>query len=122
LERRRRTGVGEHIDAAMYEICAQQMYSAIAAASRGERPERQGNADPAFYHQGVYPTRGEDRWIAISVATATDWRALCTAAEVDPDLQGAERDARLAAWTREQEETALMTTLQSWGIAAGAVQ
>src|SRR6185369_14010607 len=122
LERRRRTGVGEHIDAAMYEICAQQMYPAIAAASRGQRPQRQGNADPAFFHQGVYPTRGEDRWIAISVATVVDWRALCTAAAIDPAVEGAEREARLAAWTKEQDETALLTALQSWGIAAGAVQ
>jgi crotonobetainyl-CoA:carnitine CoA-transferase CaiB-like acyl-CoA transferase len=122
LERRRRSGVGGHIDAAMYEICAQQMYSAIAAASRGQRPGRQGNADPAFFHQGVYPTRGEDRWIAISVGTAADWRALCNVAAVDPAVEGAERDARLAAWTREQEERALMTALQSWGIAAGTVQ
>src|SRR4029078_4290578 len=56
LERRRHRGVGEHIDASMYEICAQQMYDAIAAASRGDRPQRQGNADPTLYHQGVYPT------------------------------------------------------------------
>lgn len=122
LNRRRRSGAGEHIDAAMYEICAQQMYSAIAAASLGGHPERQGNADPAFYHQGVYPTKGEDRWIAISIANPVDWRALCRAAAIDPSLQGAERDARLAAWTVEQEETSLMTALQSRGIAAGVVQ
>jgi crotonobetainyl-CoA:carnitine CoA-transferase CaiB-like acyl-CoA transferase len=122
LNRRRRTGVGVHIDAAMYEICAQQMYSAIAAASRGERPQRQGNADPAFFHQGVYPAKGEDRWIAISVPTAADWRALCTVAGIDPGLEGAARDSHLAAWTIEQEDWALMAALQSRGIAAGAVQ
>jgi crotonobetainyl-CoA:carnitine CoA-transferase CaiB-like acyl-CoA transferase len=122
LDRRRRHRIGEHIDAAMYEICAQQMYAAIAAASCGTRPERQGNADPAFYHQGVYPTKGKDRWIALSLATASDWRALCTATGIDPTVQGPERDARLSAWTADQEETALMQALQSWGIAAGAVQ
>jgi crotonobetainyl-CoA:carnitine CoA-transferase CaiB-like acyl-CoA transferase len=122
LERRRRNGVGEHIDAAMYEICAQQMYDAIAAASRGERPARRGNADPAFYHQGVYPTKGDDRWVALSLATVVDWRALCTFASVDPSLEGAEREAQLAAWTRNQESATLVAMLQSRGIAAGVVQ
>ncbi len=32
------TGLGCHIDAAMYEICVQQMHAAIAAAANGERP------------------------------------------------------------------------------------
>ena len=122
LHRRRHSGVGEHIDASMYEICAQQMYEAIAAASRGERPARQGNRDPAFYHQGVYPTNGEDRWIAISLPTVEAWRQLCTFAGIDPDTPEAERDARLASWTRAHEDTALMAALQMRGIAAGAVQ
>jgi crotonobetainyl-CoA:carnitine CoA-transferase CaiB-like acyl-CoA transferase len=98
------------------------MYAAIAAASCGTRPERQGNADAAFYHQGVYPTKGKDRWIALSLATVSDWRALCGATGIDPAAEGADRDARLAAWTAGQEETALMQALQSWGIAAGALQ
>jgi crotonobetainyl-CoA:carnitine CoA-transferase CaiB-like acyl-CoA transferase len=122
LERRRRSGVGEHIDAAMYEICAQQMYTAIEAASRGERPQRQGNADPAYYHQGVYPAKAEDRWIALSCATVSDWRALCAIASIDSDIEPAERDARLAAWTREQDDTTLVSALQAQGIAAGVVQ
>jgi len=123
LLRRRQNGVGEHIDAAMYEICAQQMYEAIAAASRGERPERQGNRDAAFYHQGVYPAKGADRWIAISLGTAEAWRTLCALAGIDPDTQAAEeRDARLAAWTQGQEDAALVAALQTRGIAAGVVQ
>jgi crotonobetainyl-CoA:carnitine CoA-transferase CaiB-like acyl-CoA transferase len=122
LERRRRNGVGEHIDAAMYEICAQQMYAAIEAASRGERPQRQGNADPVYYHQGVYPAKGEDRWIALSCATAAEWGALCTLASIDAQLGPAERDGRIADWTREQHDAQLVNALQAQGIAAGVVQ
>lgn len=112
LGHRLRGGRGCHIDAAMYEICVQQMAEAIESVQRGVPPRRLGNADPAVRLQDVYPARGEDRWIAI---TAFD----------DEDL---ERLMRLTGgrpieeWTRERDEFELVELLQREGIAAGAVQ
>jgi crotonobetainyl-CoA:carnitine CoA-transferase CaiB-like acyl-CoA transferase len=122
LARRGVTGRGCHIDAAMYEICVQQMYAAIAAAAAGARPSRMGNSDPAVFHQGVYPTAGDDRWIAITLHTEADWRGLCDLAHLNPTTSGAQRDATISEWTRTQNDAALVATLQTQGIAAGVVQ
>ena len=62
LDHRRRTGEGVHIDASMYEVCVQQMAGAILEAQLEGPPQRMGNAQRDVAFQGVFPTRGEDRW------------------------------------------------------------
>ena len=112
LIQRRRSGGGCHIDASMYEICVQQMTAAIAQAQCGSAPKRAGNADPGVLLQDVYPARGKDRWVAISV--------------FDEDELGRLRDLAggrpVADWTREQTDVSLVEQLQQAGIAAGVVQ
>jgi len=112
LQRRRETGHGAHVDASMYEICVQQMWPAIRDAQLGSPPQRTGNADAGSYRQDVFPAAGEDRWIAISVSTAAQWRRLC-------ELAGGED---IAAWTRSLPEREAVETLQAEGIAAGVLQ
>jgi crotonobetainyl-CoA:carnitine CoA-transferase CaiB-like acyl-CoA transferase len=122
LDHRRRTGMGCHIDAAMYEICVQQMHAAILAAERGERPSRQGNDDPKVFHQGVYATAGDDQWIAITLPSRTDWDRLCTLAQLDPHQSPHVAESALTAWCQLHEAHALMERLQAANIAAGVVQ
>ena len=112
LAQRRASGRGGHIDASMYEICVQQMRAAILDAQRGDAPTRMGNADPEVLHQDVYPARGEDRWVAISLFTAEEQARLAALAGGRP----------LAEWTQEQDDHALVEVLQREGIAAGVVQ
>lgn len=112
LQQRRATGQGVHIDASMYEICVQQTRDALLEVQRGGEPCRRGNDDPAWHRQGVYPTAGTDRWIAVSLAEAAQWQQLCA-------LAGGED---IAAWTSTQDDHALMAHLQGLGIAAGVVQ
>jgi crotonobetainyl-CoA:carnitine CoA-transferase CaiB-like acyl-CoA transferase len=112
LAQRESSGRGGHVDASMYEICVQQMSDAIVAAQRGPAPQRQGNADPHWYRQDVWPTAGTDRWIAISLRDEQQWQVLRKLAGGDD----------IGAWTATQDEHALTTLLQSSGIAAGAVQ
>lgn len=119
VDHRRRTGKGCHIDAAMYEICVQQMHDAIVAAENGTRPARSGNDDKSVFHQGVYATAGDDQWIAIALYSLADWQQLCVLAKLDPTHDIAQT---LNAWCREQEAQALMEQLQNQGIAAGVVQ
>ena len=111
LQHRRETGRGCHIDASMYEICVQQMRDYLALAKAGERPLRAGNADPAVYFQDVFPAAGNDRWVAISLASAAQRAAL--EAITGPDI---------AAWTSQREDKAIAEQLQAAGIAAGALQ
>ena len=122
VDYRRRTGVGCHIDAAMYEICVQQMHGAILAADRGERPTRQGNDDARMLHQGVYPAAGDDQWLAITLASQADWERLCAMARLDSTASPQASNAALTAWCRQHEAHTLMEQLQAVGIAAGVVQ
>nr|WP_298728183.1 CoA transferase [uncultured Steroidobacter sp.] len=122
VEHRRRTGRGCHIDAAMYEICVQQMYDAIIDATRGNRPERRGNDDPKIFHQGVYAAAGEDQWIAITLPSRADWERLCTVAGLDTNRAPHDAEPALNAWSRQHAAHALMEHLQAAGIAAGVVQ
>ncbi|MBM0106308.1 CoA transferase [Steroidobacter sp. S1-65] len=122
VDYRRRTGKGCHIDAAMYEICVQQMHDAIVAAARGERPTRQGNDDARTFHQGVYPAAGDDQWVAIRLGSQADWQRLCAIAKLDATSSPQAANVALSAWCREHDPHALMEQLQAAGIAAGVVQ
>jgi crotonobetainyl-CoA:carnitine CoA-transferase CaiB-like acyl-CoA transferase len=96
----------------MYEICVQQMSAALAAVQRGEAPQRMGNADAGVLQQDVYPARGDDRWVAISVFNADERTRLEALAGGRP----------IAEWTREHDDHELVAALQQQGIAAGVVQ
>ena len=122
LSRRRIDGVGCHIDAAMYEICVQQMFDAVSAAARGEQPERVGNDDARVFHQGVYPAQGDDRWLAITLFDRTDWDRLRTRFSLEQAESTERRHAVLSAFTAQHLDHDLAMQLQSIGIAAGAVQ
>jgi crotonobetainyl-CoA:carnitine CoA-transferase CaiB-like acyl-CoA transferase len=122
LVQRTRTGRGCHIDASMYEICVQQMRDSILAAERGERPIRQGNGDPSVYHQAVYPARGEDQWIALTVYSRDEWQRLCTLSGMPSADLSRETEAALSEWCRQHDAASLAEQLQSSGLAAGAVQ
>ena len=112
LAARRSSGRGCHIDASMYEICVQQMMPAIVAAQRGLVPQRMGNADASVLEQNVYPARGEDRWVAITLFDESERQKL-------EDLAGGRS---VAEWTGEQDDHELVALLQSEGLAAGVVQ
>jgi crotonobetainyl-CoA:carnitine CoA-transferase CaiB-like acyl-CoA transferase len=111
LQHRRETGHGCHIDASMYEICVQQMRESLAAAKRGEHPQRMGNADPAVPFQDLFPALGEDRWVAISLFSDEDRARLLAVTGAD-----------IAAWTSAREDHTIAAELQTAGIACGVVQ
>lgn len=132
LSQRRRTGEGCHIDAAMFELGAQQLSEALLDAQCGQPLGRTGNRGAHPLIQGVYPTRGDDRWIAITIADARDWGRLVELmgkgfpdAEVLRRADDAMRDAvdeAIAAFTSSWIDVELMHMLQARGIAAGVLQ
>jgi crotonobetainyl-CoA:carnitine CoA-transferase CaiB-like acyl-CoA transferase len=105
----------------MYEICVQQMRDALLAAQRSSRPLRTGNEDVRVFHQDVYPTLGEDRWIAITCHSAAQWTRLCQLANLRATEPGKATNA-LRQWTGAQHERELAEHLQAAGIAAAPVQ
>jgi crotonobetainyl-CoA:carnitine CoA-transferase CaiB-like acyl-CoA transferase len=65
VEARRRLGIGQHIEVAQREAAITYIGEYIARAGADQPdPPRQGNRDPMFALQGVYPSRGDDAWIA----------------------------------------------------------
>ena len=104
----------------------------VAASAAGEPPPRRGNRSPAFAPQGVYPCRGDDAWVAITVQSDQAWEALAAligGSLADSALRDAgERhrrhdaiDAEIAAWTRSRDAHDVANLLQEAGIVAGPV-
>jgi crotonobetainyl-CoA:carnitine CoA-transferase CaiB-like acyl-CoA transferase len=122
LQHRRESGRGVHIDASMYEICVQQMYTAMIDAQRDGQIGRVGNRDAHVFHQGVYPVQGVDQWIALSCKTETEWQSLRTFAGLPDGADADTRDAALCGWTAGRSGPQLTQQLQSAGIAAGLLQ
>lgn len=128
LDHRRRTGEGRHIDASMWEACVQQMAGPLIQQQVNGAPTRRGNRDDAVLHQGVYPTRGDDRWIAISWPDQRAWAQFAQVmhgewpAPAGGDAALDRLDAQIAAATGAFDGYELMGRLQAAGVPAGVVQ
>jgi crotonobetainyl-CoA:carnitine CoA-transferase CaiB-like acyl-CoA transferase len=138
LYHRDRTGEGQWIDASQTEAGIMLTQVPVLDWSvNGRAFERSGNrsAYEAIAPQGIYRCAGEDRWIAVTCATSSQWRALATAAGhgewlSDPRFSAvADRlahhddlDAALSSWTLTAEPYELMMKLQAAGVPAGVCQ
>jgi len=143
LDHRRRTGTGQHIDYSQMEGAMHLLTPLILDDEvNGREGGRMGNHDLNMAPHGVYPVKGEDRWIAIACETDDQWKTLTTLlsqghdglSEEDGDQRGldvlglADRLARrdeldqlLAAWTEGQDGAELETRLQAAGVPAHQV-
>lgn len=129
LIRRRRTGRGSHVDVAAREVASSLIGGALVEAASGIETQRLGNGSPTMAPSGVYPTVGEDAWVAVAVAEEPQWRALVDIVG-DPLPPGVTRsstrddrlghrdalDAFIGAWTRDRSADDVTTQLQAVGI------
>jgi crotonobetainyl-CoA:carnitine CoA-transferase CaiB-like acyl-CoA transferase len=116
-------------------IAAEQV---LEWSAYGRRIEREGNRSPLAAPQGLYPcAEGPtvvDQWLALSIATDEQWRALRSVLgnpgwAMDPalDTRAGRRkahdalDAQIAEWTRGRDRAELVALLRSHGIPASAV-
>ncbi|MBV6423934.1 MAG: Formyl-CoA:oxalate CoA-transferase [Steroidobacteraceae bacterium] len=135
LEERDRTGRGQFIDVSQVESLAFLLGPEIIECQlTGQVTPRMGNHHPVFSPHNVYPCRGEDEWVSISVETDAQWAALVEVMGRDDWLRDPrfssfaarkehERalDLEISAWTREQGKRDVMERLQARGVIAGAV-
>jgi benzylsuccinate CoA-transferase BbsF subunit len=132
LRHKRRTGQGQFIDIAQTEPTLSLLGPWIMNyAVNGRIDNRRGNSHPQMAPHGVYPCRGDDRWIAIAAASDEQWQVLRTRlgladepgwATVAGRLADREPlDRAIAQSTRAKEANALMEELQAAGVAAGTV-
>jgi crotonobetainyl-CoA:carnitine CoA-transferase CaiB-like acyl-CoA transferase len=136
LDRRRRTGKGEHIDisqaeAAMVFLAPQFLDYQV----NGRIATRAGNRSDFAAPHGIYQCAGEDQWCAIAVETEQEWQSLRKALG-DPGWSGDARfetaagrlaaqdelDSFISEWTRDKAPEAVMKLLQAEGVPAGMVQ
>jgi benzylsuccinate CoA-transferase BbsF subunit len=104
-------------------------------AKTRQAPERAANRDANACPHGVFPTQGDDEWIALAVEEEEQWRALCglmerpeLAAQANFKNHSARKanedalDATLSAWTSQHDRWTLAERLQNLGIAAAPVE
>ncbi len=139
LEEREVRGEGVHVECTMVEgalnAAAEQL---IELTAHGNLMRREGNRSPAAAPQGLYPCRGSEpgreRWLALSVASDEQWRALTEllgrpAWALDPALAShagrrAAHDAideRLRPWIAARDREALVGELLDRGVPAASV-
>ncbi len=135
LAQRDRTGAGVFVEAPMVEaalnIAAQPV---MEHSAYGFLMERMGNRSPCIAPQGLYACRGFERWLALSVATDEQWRALRDALDDpewgrDPALDTVEGrvahhdalDAALRDWAVDRELDDVVARLVAHGVPAAPV-
>lgn len=132
LDHRDRTGEGQRIDLAQTDLAAYlrgEVY--LEAGVSGTDPEATGNRSPVACPHGVFPSAGEDRWVAVSAASDAEWSALRRAlgwpeepalADLAGRLAQRERiEERLAAWTAGRDGAEAAAFLQERGVTAAPV-
>jgi benzylsuccinate CoA-transferase BbsF subunit len=141
LLHRNRTGEGQWIDMSCTDAGALLAGPALLDYTVNRRPlRRAGSPDsnrssiPVMAPHGIYPTAGDDNWIAIvcrddrdwerfAGVIATDWASNARWATLTGRLAALdELDHSLATWTRDRERFDTAATLRDAGVPAAAVQ
>lgn len=132
LARRERVGGPQRIDVAMLEAMGAVVGDAIAEFDcLGRTPRPMGNRDRHRAPQNVYACAGEDEWVAISVGSDSEWRALCEemgrleladdpryAEAASRKVNEAELDELIGAWTQDQGAQSVEQRLLAVGVDA----
>ncbi len=132
LAERDATGEGSLLEVTMVEGALNAAAELVLEKTAyGNLLERDGNRSPNVAPQGLYQAHGEEQWLAVSVTTDEQWRALVDVLgnpewASDPELATAPgRRARhdvldewLGAWSAEQDAAEAAELLIEHGIPA----
>ena len=135
LRHLRRTGLGQFVDVAQLEPAVSLLGPTVMEWTvNGVIRQRMGNHHDEFAPHGVYPTAGDDRWIAIAVANDDQWHALAKVLErsewlndtrwVSPKSRLLNRDSlneAIAKASSAHDGERLMQALQERRVPAGVV-
>ena len=136
LDHRRRTGQGQHIDAAQLEMGLHFLAPQIIDFNMtGRSVTRNGNRSDTAAPHGAYPCAGEDQWCAVAVENDQQWAALRRAMgnpvwSDDSRFESTEGrlahqdeiDEHLSQWTCTRPAPEVMGLLVKEGVPAGVVQ
>ncbi|MBL7120295.1 MAG: CoA transferase [Dehalococcoidia bacterium] len=136
LLRRRKTGEGMYIEQAQLEAGLTFLAPHMLDCMVNERVvTRTGNRDRYMSPHGVYPCRGTDRWVAITVGNDEQWQRFCKVtgnpewtrdAKFSTILSRKENedelDKLIGEWSKDYTPEQVMTMMQDAGVPAGVVQ
>jgi crotonobetainyl-CoA:carnitine CoA-transferase CaiB-like acyl-CoA transferase len=94
----------------------------LEAALTGIEPGARGNRSDVAVPHGVYPSVGDDEWIAIAVPDDVSWHALERAVGWPVDVSLATLDGRLAARDAIDERLSAWTSARPAAEAASLLQ
>ena len=132
---RRRSGLGQHIDLSQVEAAIHFIEPLILDQTvNGRTAPPAGQSSRTAAPHGVYATAGVERYIAIAIETAEQWRALRTLAPLEDfaaprfdalearQAAGVEIDAALRSWTATRDGRVLEAELIAAGVPAAVAQ
>jgi crotonobetainyl-CoA:carnitine CoA-transferase CaiB-like acyl-CoA transferase len=124
---RRRTGRGVHLDLSQVEAGAYTLAPwLLTYAATGEVLTRMGNRSDRAVPHGLFPCKGEDRWVAIGCWTDQEWTKLAgltgspiAAATLAERLDAVDEiEKTVSAWTSGRTPLEVAEELQSMGVEA----
>ena len=133
---RQNTGKGQWIDLSQAEAFLPHLSKPIMDyAMNGRSAQTIANRNTSRAPQGVYPSKGDDKWIAISVRNDKDWEALSKVIGGEELTRNTrfqdalsrlkyqdDLDILISAWTSQQDQFEAMYVLQSVGVPSGAIR
>ncbi|MDA0338279.1 MAG: CoA transferase [Proteobacteria bacterium] len=132
LHNKAKTGQGAFIDLSMLESTVTLLPESLLRCATGSNSDvPTGNNEPERAPSGCFPCSGEDQWIAVSVGTNAEWRALTRVmgrndlaeserfAEADGRLTAKdELNSQLARWLAEKDAKVVERQLAEAGVPA----
>jgi benzylsuccinate CoA-transferase BbsF subunit len=125
---RRRTGRGVYVDLSQVEAAVYTLTPwLLDCAQSGTFATRAGNRSSEAAPHGVFPCRGDDRWVAIAAWTDDEWSELARLISFDDDSFATlearlervdELEAAVEAWTSQRSREEVAELLQASGLEA----
>jgi crotonobetainyl-CoA:carnitine CoA-transferase CaiB-like acyl-CoA transferase len=128
------THEGQYIDGSMFEPMLTLIPNAIIDTTlNNAQHNRIGNRNNIYAPHGFFPTKGYDRWIAISITSDQEWEQLkrCVGNELLDSNKFTSNQNRkenedelekiIASWTKQFTNLELTTKLQKSGIKSGPI-
>ncbi len=129
-----RTGEGQHLDISHVEASTSLGLHGVASqVLLGEPPARYGSRDPQVAPRGVYPCKGEEMWLTLTIDADEAWSRfaeltgdedLRSARFATLDARWAEHDLideKITTWTQSRDRDELSERLMGLGIPAAPV-
>lgn len=117
LHQRDHTGQGAYLELSQYETAIRLLDDELAdVLNGGPGPGRRANRSPHANPHGVFPARGEDRWVAVAARTDAERRALSHV------IGAAASDDTVAAWTATRSRSEIVGALRAVGVPVSPVE